>query len=319
MTPQKKKRIGVVVPAYNEALNIEKFVEETGKVLDSLDGLDWHIRFVDDGSADSTWKIINELTLKNPKITGVRLSRNFGKEVALTAGAESLSNVDAVIFMDADLQHPPEIIPELVAKWKEGFQVVSTKRESIDYGLARTIGAKLFYGFLSRYSNTDITPFGTDFRLLDAKVLEVLCTLKERTRFFRGLIDWIGFERCNVTFSAPSRSDGVSTFKFKDLFNLAINSMTSFSLLPLRITGYLGILIVIFSSLVMIYMVGADVLDMNVFTPLAYFMVLNSFLIGVVLVGLGLIALYIGHIHTEVVQRPLYVIRETVGMGDDDD
>jgi len=316
---QTKKRITIIVPAYNEEQALDKFYDALIPVIKGLDKYDWLVRFIDDGSKDNTWGEIEALSKKDPSVSGIQLSRNFGKEIALTAGAESACDTDAIIFIDADLQHPPEVIPALIENWESGYYIVSTRRKSIEYGWLRVIGAKMFYAFLNRYSHTNITPYGTDFRLLDKKVLRILCTFQERTRFFRGLIDWVGFKRTVVFFDAPSRSDGKSSFEIKDLFRLAINSITTFSLIPLRFAGYLGIAILTLSALTFLYMTVNSLLGLNIFTPIAYFTVLNTFLFGVVLSALGMMALYIGHIHTEVVQRPLYIIQEALRIDAEDE
>jgi len=308
------KKITLIIPVFNEADNINAFYEATCAVLEGLDNYTWEFLFVNDGSEDNSWQIIKQLAERDARVKGICLSRNFGKEVALTAGAESVNDADAVIFIDADLQHPPCVIRDLVAKWEQGFLIVATKRKTIQYSAIRKLGAKLFYYLLNRFSNIKIEPNSTDFRLLDRKVLNVLNTFEERTRFFRGLIDWMGFKKTYVVFSAPNRNSGHSNFNFRKLFDLAINSFTSFSLFPLRIAGYLGATIILLTILLLTYMLISHCFLGQVYTILAYFVVLNTFLFGVVLAAIGLIALYIGHIHTEVVRRPLYIVQERIGL-----
>ena len=311
-----KKRIILIVPVFNEGKSLQVFYHQVQKVLCTLLNYQWQIIFVDDGSKDNSWQIINELSSQNPQIvTGLLLSRNFGKEVALTAGIDFVNGKsDAVIFIDADLQHPPILIPQLVKKWEQGFEVVATIREQVaDYSLIKKLGSRLFYSMMTRFSDIDIFPNNTDYRLLDKQVVSALCQFTERTRLFRGLIDWMGFNKTYLKFSAPPRHGGDASYSFKKLFNLAINSLTSFSLFPLRLTGYLGVFIVIISGLLFIYMLLAHLMTWTVFTALAFFVVFNTFLLGILLSGLGLVALYIGHIHTEVVQRPLYIVRKKIG------
>lgn len=310
----KRKRISVVVPAFNEASNLPAFYQAVTPVIDEMSDYEWHFIFVDDGSSDPTWQVIKDLASKDPRVSGISLSRNFGKEIALTAGAEASIEADAAIFMDADLQHPPNIITALVDQWKRGFQVVVTCRTSIEYSRFRELGSRFFYFLLGKLTDLDIRVKTTDFQLLDSEVLRVLKTFKERTRFFRGLTDWVGFKKTFVTFTAPSRTAGASTFRFKDLTRLAVNSLTTFSLVPLKLTGYLGMLVLFGSVFVLLYMVISQLFMGQLFTPLAYFVVINTFLVGIVLAALGLIALYIGHIHTEVVGRPLYIVQERVGI-----
>ena len=312
----KKHRITFIVPAYNEENNIRRFHEETNKTLRGLNNYTCEFVFIDDGSNDSTWQVIKEISNLDSAVKGLRLSRNFGKEMALTAGIiEWTKFSDAVIFMDADLQHPPSVIPKLIQQWELGFQIVTAQRKSIRYSIWREMGSNFFFFMLNRFSKLNIQHKATDFRLLDRKVLEVLQTFPERNRFFRGIIDWMGFNKTSITFDSPDRITGKSTFSLNNLFNLAINSFTSFSLMPLRVTGYLGLAVTTASSLLFLYMIIAHlVLGLTIFTKLAYFVVFNTLLFGIVLAALGLIALYIGNIHTEVSGRPLYIVQERVGF-----
>lgn len=269
---------------------------------------------VDDGSPDNSWEKIQEIAARDERVKGLMLSRNFGKEMALTAGVELCPDVDAVICIDADLQHPPELIPTLTAKWEEGYEMVATVREAVaDYSPLKKMGSRAFYWVMTRFSDLDIPPSSTDFRLLDKKVVRTLLKFTERTRMFRGLIDWMGFRKTYIPFVAPARDTGQVGYSFKKLFNLAVNSFTSFSLLPLRFTGYLGLTIIGVSLLCLFFMMVGNLIWGANYTPMAFFTVFNTFLIGIVLCGLGMVSLYIGHIHTEVVQRPLYIIRERAG------
>ncbi|RKZ36924.1 MAG: glycosyltransferase [Gammaproteobacteria bacterium] len=309
------KKITIIVPAYNESKNIIPFYEAVCHVIDELTNYQWNLLFVNDGSTDETWIKIKELADKDHNVKGINLSRNFGKEIALTAGAEAIEDTEAVILMDADLQHPPSLIPELVQQWESGYQIVATQRTAIEYSWLREIGSRAFYYLMRLMSDINLEAKTTDYRLLDKKVLNVLKTFEEKTRFFRGLIDWMGFRKTYVNFSAPERNDGDSTFKLRDLTKLAINSLTSFSLVPLRLTGYLGIFVLMSTSLLMIYMLITQFFTEQIlYTTLAYFVVFNTFLFGVVLAAIGMLALYIGHIHTEVIRRPLYIIQEQVGF-----
>ncbi len=314
-----QKIIALIVPVFNEGEGLAVFYQEVKKVLSTLPDYQWQIIFVDDGSEDNSWQVISELSEQHQDVKGLLLSRNFGKEIALTAGVQSVGEeVDAVIFIDADLQHPPELIPQLLAEWQKGFEIVSCIRKDVaDYSLFKRMGSKLFYTLMAWFSEIEVIPNNTDYRLLDKTVVSVLCQFTERTRMFRGLIDWMGFNKTHLTFSAPARNTGTQQYSFIKLFRLAINSLTSFSLLPLRITGYIGLFIVLSSGSLLTYMLVTHLLEWTVFTPLAFFVVFNTFLLGILLSGLGLVALYIGHIHTEVVQRPLYIIRKTIGNDKD--
>jgi dolichol-phosphate mannosyltransferase len=312
----KKNRITIIVPAYNEEDNLPTFLDETKKVTNNLEGYIWEFIFIDDGSNDSTWAVIAEMSIVHKNIRGLRLSRNFGKELALTAGIlESTEELDAVILMDADLQHPPSAITQLIQQWEQGFQVVTAQRKSIKYSMWRKIGSTFFYFMLNHFSKLNIQEKATDFRLLDKQVLNALKTFPERNRFFRGIVDWVGFKKTSITFDSPNRIEGKSAFSFQSLSSLAINSFTSFSLMPLRFTGYLGLAVTTITSLLFIYMIITHlILKISIFTKLAYFVVFNTLLFGIVLAALGLIALYIGNIHTEVTGRPLYIVQDRVGF-----
>ena len=308
-----RQSLSVVVPVFNESKGLDALYARLAGVLDTLD-LDWRIVLVDDGSPDASWDKIKELSQRDERVRGLMLSRNFGKEMALTAGVEMCPDADAVVCIDADLQHPPEVIPHLVAKWREGYEIVATIRESVaDYSLLKKVGSKAFYWVMTRFSDLDIPPSSTDFRLLDRKVVRTLLQFTERTRMFRGLIDWMGFKKIYIPFAAPARDSGQVGYSFKKLLNLAVNSFTSFSLLPLRFTGYLGLLIIGVSLPLLPFMFIGNLLWGANYTPMAFFTVFNTFLSGIVLCALGMVSLYIGHIHTEVVQRPLYIIRERSG------
>ena len=313
---KKKNKIAIIVPAYNEEDNLRIFFKETNEIIQNLEDYTWEFIFIDDGSDDSTWRIIDEMSNPHKNVRGVRLSRNFGKELALTAGVlESTEELDAVILMDADLQHPPSTIPHLVQQWESGHQIVTTQRKSIRYSMWREIGSNFFYFMLNNFSKLNIQQKATDFRLLDQQVVKVIKDFPERNRFFRGIIDWVGFKKTSITFDSPDRTGGKSTFSFNGLFNLAVNSFTSFSLMPLKVTGYLGVAVTTISGILFFYMVISHlVLELTIFTKLAYFVVFNTLLFGIVLVALGLIAWYIGSIHTEVAGRPLYIVRDRTGF-----
>ena len=313
-----RKRISIIVPVYNEEAGIELFYRTLTTLFEDSDNYDWEILFVDDGSSDGSWSEILRFSSDDSRISGISLSRNFGKELALTAGVEYVcSNADAVIFIDADLQHPPDVIPQFIREWENGAEIVAGIRKDVeDYSFTKKLGSRLFYAMMTRFSEINIPPNSTDFRLLDKKVIQALCTFSERTRMFRGLIDWMGFRKVFLEFSAPDRQNGNPTYSIKQLFRLALNSFTSFSLFPLRLTGFLGIFVCTMTLPLLVYMVISQMLQLNFFTPLAYFVVFNTLLVGITLSAMGMLALYIGHIHTEVVGRPLYIIRERTPFKD---
>ncbi|WP_300154959.1 glycosyltransferase family 2 protein [Solidesulfovibrio sp.] len=309
-------KISLVVPVYNESKGLCALRDALVAVMDALP-YEWDCILVDDGSRDDSWAVIESLSAADPRFKGLLFSRNFGKEMALTAGVEAAVGAGAVICLDADLQHPPEIIPELVAKWEEGYDIVATIREKVaDYSLVKKLGSKGFYWFMRRFTDLDLPPNSTDFRLLDSKVVETLSQFTEGSRMFRGIIDWMGYKKTYISFCAPARSQGEPAYSVKKLFNLAINSFTSFSLVPLRLAGYLGLGIMAVTMPLLCLMVLANWFVGANITPIAFFTVFNTLLIGIVLCALGMMSLYIGHIHTEVVNRPLYIVRCRAGSWD---
>jgi dolichol-phosphate mannosyltransferase len=310
------KKIAIVVPVYREAENLPTLYQRLELVTSQLPEFIWEYIFVNDGSPDNSYQALLNLASMDPKIKVLDLSRNFGKEIALTAGAHEAKGADAVICIDADLQHPPELIPELLVRWVEGAEVVVTIRKSSEKEpLLRKWGSSIFYWIINRVCNFEMVPKATDFRLYDAKVVEAFRHATERERMFRGIMDWMGFRRVFIEFHASARQNGDVGYSYGKLWKLAVNSITAFSLWPLRLTGYLGIIISVLSGLLLTWMLGCyAVTGVWIYTPLAIVVVANTFLIGTVLVSLGLVALYIGTIHTEVINRPLYLIREKINF-----
>jgi len=307
-----KKLISIVVPVYREALSLHHLFVRLEEVTAQIDAYRWSYIFVNDGSPDESLEILQDLAMKSEKITVLDLSRNFGKEIALTAGVHEAEEADAVICMDADLQHPPELIPTLVLEWEKGAEVVATVRISTDKeSLLRRLGSHGYYWLMSNISGLQMKSQTTDFRLYDKKVVKAFRPVTERERLFRGIMDWMGFRRVYVEFKADARHAGEAGYSYSKLWNLAINSITSFSLWPLRLTGYFGIIITILSGLLLAWMLGNYLVGSYLnYTPLAIVVVANTFFMGIVLMAIGLVALYVGGIHTEVINRPLYIVRE---------
>jgi polyisoprenyl-phosphate glycosyltransferase len=311
-----KKIISILVPVYNESRSLPRLYEELEKVTAPISSYDFRYVFVDDGSTDESCAVLSHLAKRDGNITVIELSRNFGKEVAVTAGMHNVDS-DAVIIMDADLQHPPAVIPEFIRQWEQGFDIVATKRTNFEKrSLVKRIASHAFYRLMSLISEVDMVSQTTDFRLLDKKVIELFNSFTERNRMVRGIIDWMGFKKTYIEFEAPQRFAGTSVYGYKKLLSLAVNSITSFSSFPLKLTGYLGLVISTLSGLGMfIIVVDKFTFNHGQFTFLGLFMMLNTFMTGLVLISLGLIALYIGNIHVEVVNRPLYIIRSVTKNG----
>ena len=310
-----KKLISLIVPVYNEEQNIVPMYEACKKAMDRVPKYNWELIFVNDGSRDRSFEYITKLSYNDTGVKGIDFSRNFGKEVALTAGIQNCSkNADAAIFMDADLQHPPELIPQFIEKWEQGADIVASIRKATKKkAFIKDIGSKIFYSIMNKNADSPLTQNATDFKLIDKKVITVLQKFTEHNRMFRGLIDWLGFKTEYIEFVAPERIHGEATYSLIKLTRLAVNSMTSFSLFPLRITGHFGIFIFSVSFILLCVMcVFRFILKSPIFSSISFVIVLNTLVLGIVLMALGLIALYIGQIRDEVVNRPLYVIRERV-------
>lgn len=310
-----KKLISIIVPVFNEQDSLRELISRIDAVTTLLDRYRWEYIFVNDGSTDDSLLVLLELAKNNWAIKVIDLSRNFGKEIALSAGVNE-SDSSAVICTDADLQHPPELIPKLVERWEAGVEIVATQRVSIDdQPLFRRIGSSGFYWLMNKISDVEMLPQTTDFRLFDKKTVDVFKLLTERGRMFRGVFDWMGFRKEYVEFHADARMTGDARYSNLQLFRLAMNSITAFSLFPLRLTGYLGLAITIFSSFLLVWMlITRFFVNEVMFTPLSFVVVANTFLIGLVLMSIGLVALYIGNIHAEVTNRPLYIVRERVNF-----
>jgi dolichol-phosphate mannosyltransferase len=309
------KLISIVVPVYNEEKNIDPLYGELMKVFSSLAEYDFEIILVNDGSKDGSIGKLEELSQKDNRVKVLDFSRNFGKEVATSAGCHNAKG-DAVITMDADLQHPPELIRELLKKWQEGFEVVYTvRKENKGASFVKKTTSDIYWWLFNKVSSVDSEPHSTDFRLMDKKVIDAFKDFPEKERLFRGLIDWMGYKRTRVEFVASERNSGIASYSYVKLIRLAINSFTAFSLMPLRLAGYFGIVITSLSFMMLIVMVAVEFLfKWDTFTPLAFVMVANTFLIGIVLSCLGFVALYIARIHDEVIGRPLYIIRKKTNI-----
>lgn len=303
--------ISIVVPCFNEQDNISSFYKSLVLVLKKDSSHTYEIVYVDDGSTDQTLASLKGLATKDKRVRLVRLSRNFGKEVAVSAGIEQARG-DAILMIDADGQHPPKLIPRFIKRWQKGAQVVvGVRQSSIHEGFAKKITSWLFYRLFNKVSGLYLVPNSTDFRLIDRTVQAEFIKLSERNRTARGLIDWLGFERDFITFKADSRIAGEATYSFNKLVTLALNSVVSLSLKPLYFSFYIGLVILPVSIL----LAGFSITEMLIGDPLglkitgsAYLIMLTLFLVGLVLIAQGIAALYLSHIHTESQNRPLYVI-----------
>jgi glycosyltransferase involved in cell wall biosynthesis len=305
--------ISVVVPLYNEELNIDYLFERLLSVLSHLDTR-YEIVCVNDGSKDNTIGCLIEHHHQNPKIKVVNLSRNYGKEIALSAGLD-YANGNAVIPIDADLQDPPELIAELVDKWREGYDVVyATRRSRQGESWVKRFTANVFYRTIDSLSQVPIPRNTGDFRLLDRRVVDALKRMPERTRFMKGLFAWVGFKQTSVVYDRPPRYKGETKWNYWKLWNFAIDGITSFSFLPLKVWSYVGLLVAIPSFFYASFLVIRTLIFGIDFPGYASIMVAVLFLGGVQLVSLGVLGEYLGRVYEEVKGRPLYLVRESYGF-----
>jgi len=308
------KLISIIIPVYNEEKNIPLLFAELQKTLTALTQYAWEIIFVNDGSQDGTLREIERLAEANSTVKYLDFSRNFGKEIATTAGINHCQG-DACLMIDADLQHPPSVIPEFLEKWEAGAEVVvGVRKKNNRDSWVKNIGAWFYYKVINKISETNILPNATDFRLLDRMVIEEFNKLSERNRMTRALIAWLGFRRELVVFESPKRVHGQPAYSTLKLIKLAMSSFVSLSLFPLKLAGYLGIIITLLSGSLGLFIfieryILHDPWSMSFSGP-AILAVIILFLIGIVLSCLGLIALYIANIHSEVINRPMYIIRK---------
>jgi dolichol-phosphate mannosyltransferase len=306
----------VVVPVYREAGNVERLVDELTRATGSVSDAAFELIFVNDGSPDNSLEVLKGIAARRADCKIVDLSRNFGKEIALSAGVHYASG-DAVICLDADLQHPPELIPRLVQAWRGGAEVVlGVRRSSEKQALARRVGSSVFYWLMRKIAETKVVSNSTDYRLISRPVIEAFNQIGERERMFRGLVDWLGFKRVEVEFDAPARQHGEPGYSYGKLWKLAMSSLVAHSLWPLRLVGYLGVAITVISFFLLSWMLIAPLFSpvRFVYTPLAKVVVGNTLLIGIVLTALGVMSLYIAKIYAEVLDRPLYAVRQLVNF-----
>lgn len=315
------KTVSIVISAYNEQDNVAELYKELVRCLKPVKNIDFEFVYVDDGSSDKTYKNCLKLQKKDERVKVVQLKRNFGHEIAMTAGMDYAKG-DAVIFMDADLQHPPLYIPKMLELWQNGKEIVLTKRvDNKATSAFYKFCAKTFYFILNKLSDTKIMESAPDFRLLDRKYVDFLKGFNEQDRLFRGLLSWI-MPQDNVAmidFVAPERFSGESKYNFIKSLHLAVNSIIQFSVLPLRLATYLGMVAAVFALLLGAYVFVEHFLLHNPTPGYATIMVTVVFLGAVQLICLGIIGEYIGKIHMEVKKRPLYVADYIEGKGRKDE
>lgn len=318
LVPERKTQplLSVIAPVHNEEEGIAHFYNAIKKVLAELP-YDFELILVEDGSRDNSIAEIQKLrNYKNVRLAPIYFARNFGKEIATTAGLHHAKG-EAAIMIDSDLQHPVELIPELIAHWEKGANVVvGVRRETKSDSIIKRVGSKYFYQIMNRISETKLIPHATDYRLVDRKVIDDFSNFSERNRITRGLIDWLGYdcEKEIVEFDANEREYGTATYRLSGLIKLAVASFTAHSLFPLRIVGYLGAVLVLLAGSIGLFVlieqvIMGDPMGLAV-SGTAMITLMLVFICGVIMISLGVLSIYLGYMHTESLNRPLYVVRE---------
>ena len=305
----KSRVLSVVAPAYNEGSGLETFYSRLNEALKELP-IDLELIYVNDGSRDNTLEIMLKQHNDDPRITIIDLSRNFGKEIALTAGLDNASG-DAVIVIDTDLQDPPELIPKLVEKWEEGFDVVNAKRTKRKGETTfKKITSYLYYRFLFQLSDIKIPKDTGDFRLLNRKALDALLELREKHRYMKGLFAWVGYSQTEITYERDERFAGETKWNFWSLLDLAFEGLTSFSVLPLRLASLLGFLTAFAALIFAIFIMIKKVMFGDPVAGYPSLVVLIAFIGGIQLIALGIIGEYLGRVFNETKNRPLYLVKD---------
>ena len=305
------RRLTVLVAAYNEAAALPLLHPRIAEALQQVRerfGIETSILYVDDGSRDATWAVLQGLRENNPDVSLLRLSRNFGKELALTAGLDQVDR-GGVVIVDADGQDPPSLIPEFVSKWLDGYDDVYGTRVDREGELwLKLFSAGVFYRIIGRLADTPIPADTGDFRLLSERAVDALQQLRERNRFMKGLFGWVGYRRVSVPYVRQARSAGETKFNFPRLWNLAVDGITSFSIAPLRLATYTGLAASMVAFVGMLFVLIRALIDNNSAAGWPSLMVAILFIGGVQLLALGVIGEYLGRLYNESKQRPLYLV-----------
>jgi len=306
----KNKKISIVIPSFNEEGNISKMVERLHTIVDSTN-YEFEFIFVDDGSKDNTLSILKSISEEDSTVKYIELTRNFGHQNALKAGLD-LVDGDCIISMDGDLQHPPELIPEMIQKWEEGYDIVYTRRlEDNSLPYFKKVTSKYFYKFINYISEIEIEAGTADFRLMDKKVSKVFFAFTENELFIRGLINWVGFKQFGIDYQPAERFSGKSKYTIKRMMQLAMKGITSFSIRPLYLSIFLGITLAIVSVLFYILYVFYSIYFGYVISGWASVIFTIVIFGSLNLIVLGIIGIYVGKLFMQSKQRPNYIIRET--------
>lgn len=307
-------KITILIPCYNEQAVLSQLWERLNAVLLTIDSCTFEVLFVNDGSSDDTLTVIKSLAGLNNQIAYIDLSRNFGKELAMIAGLDYATG-DAVIIMDADLQHPPELIPEMIHYWQRGYDDVCAKRRKrTGENFLRRWAANTFYSFLQKITTIKIQEHVGDFRLLDKRCVEAIKLMRETQRYTKGLFSWIGYNKKEIIFDSALRAAGETKWSLLKLVNLAIEGITSFTTFPLRISSIMGVFISFFAFAYMAWIIFNTLMYGESVQGFPTLMTVILFLGGIQLISLGVIGEYLGRIFSETKRRPLYLVNEYNGQ-----
>jgi dolichol-phosphate mannosyltransferase len=304
-----KLTITIIAPIYNEIGNLDELYRRMVETMDKA-GQVWELVLVDDGSTDGSTKRIRELAAKDARVRPVIFARNFGHQIAVTAGLD-YSRGDAVVIIDSDLQDPPEVVLQLIGKWREGYEVVYAVRKSrVGESWFKLFTAKMFYRIINRITSIDIPLDTGDFRLMDRKVVDVMNVMREHHRFLRGMSAWIGFRQVGVEYERAARFSGETHYPISKMVRLAFTAITGFSFLPLQIATYMGFATAGFAVLAIPVVIVMRLLGSQAFFGQASTLIAVLFLGGVQLLSLGILGEYIGRLYDEARGRPLYIVAE---------
>jgi polyisoprenyl-phosphate glycosyltransferase len=303
----------VVVPLYNEELVVNESFKRLYSVMSNT-GESFEIVFVNDGSRDNTFNLVSDICKDYQNVKLLNFSRNFGHQNAITAGMDFATG-KSIVVIDGDLQDPPEVIPEMLKKWREGYDVVYGKRsDRKGDSLFKKVTAAFFYRFMRAMTDVDIPVDTGDFRLIDRRVCDALKSVQEKNRYIRGLISWLGFKQTGVEFSRDKRFAGETKYPLKKMLKFAFDAITSFSYKPLKLASYSGMILSFFSFAYLIVVLYLKLFTSTTITGWASIVAVNLFFNGFILIILGIIGEYIGRIYDEAKARPLYIVKETINI-----
>ena len=309
------KKVSLVIPMYYEELVAEECYKRVSKILKGLENYEYEIIFINDGSKDKTLEILEEIASKDNNVKVISFSRNFGHQAAVTAGLKYITG-DAVVIIDADLQDPPELIPEMIKLWEDGNEVIYGKRKSRQGESAfKLLSAKMFYKTLNALSDVEIPKDTGDFRLVDRKVVDTINSLPEHNKFLRGLFSWVGYKQYAFEYERKERFAGETKYPLRKMLKLAADGIISFSTKPLKILGALGMFAIIISICLLIYALISYIFKLNNLSAgWTSIMVSITFFAGVQLVSIWIMSEYIGRIYDETKQRPQYIIDKKINL-----